>query len=261
AAWGSFAAGMLATGTFEAITGASVAGTGPGAPTATVGMALLAFASLIAPLVLAGVVFAYYVPFIPAILWYAGIISYGIICVEAVAATPLWMLAHLESEGDGLGQRTSHGYLFVLNVLFRPVLMTIGLIAGWLLSNIWGELMHYLLVILYGTSSYGFNGIASVFGYVMSVGIMAALSMMTISKSFSLIHHLPNEVLAWVGGHIKPVGGGEDDSAKHFVAGGMGAYSSAAGKGMQKRSGAAGERVKTALEKAKAAEGKGDKPS
>jgi conjugal transfer/type IV secretion protein DotA/TraY len=246
AAWGAYSAGLLASGLVELI---------PGSPTATIGMVLLTFASIIAPLILAGVIFAFIVPFLPTILWYGGILSYGIICVEAVCGAPLWMLAHLETEGEGFGSRAAHGLLFLLNVLFRPVLMTIGLVSGWLLCNLMGEFLKYLLSILYGSSSYGFSGIASIFTYIASVCVMASLMMMTVSKSFSLIHHLPNEVLAWAGGHIGRIGGGEDDSARHFIAGGAGAYSNAAGKGMQ---GKIDERRKSATNRNKIKNLEGD---
>jgi hypothetical protein len=41
--------------------------------------------------------------------------------------------------------------------------------------------------------------------------IFCYLSYLLISKCFALIHHLPNEVLAWVGGHVGKIGGGEDE--------------------------------------------------
>jgi hypothetical protein len=46
-------------------------------------------------------------------------------------AVPLWMLAHLTFEGDGLHGRGFAGYELLFNVLFRPVLMLIGLFLGY----------------------------------------------------------------------------------------------------------------------------------
>lgn len=233
ATWGVYAAGLGLATTAEVVSGAKVLGSGVGAPTATITILLLTLASFSLPLMIAGLVFAFYVPFIPTILWYSAVLSYGIILIEAVAGAPLWMLAHLETEGEGMGQRTAHGYMFLLNVIFRPVLMVIGLVAGWMLMNIMGQVLQFMISILFGTSSYGFSGIASLFAFIAAICIFALLAYMTVSKCFSLIHYLPNEVLAFVGGYVGKIGGGEDDTVKSALAGGAGAYAGAAQKGMQ----------------------------
>ena len=162
-------------------------------------------------LLIIGLAMAYLLPFLPYILWFSGVISYFIVCVEAVVGAPLWMLAHLETEGEGLGQKTAHGYMFFLNVLFRPVLMVFGLVSGWLLMNILGEFLKYSLSVLYGSSSFSFSGWASIGMFFVTLIIFCYLSYLLISKCFALIHHLPNEVLAWAGGHVAKIGGGEDE--------------------------------------------------
>src|SRR5271167_4904539 len=48
-----------------------------------------------------------------------------------MVAVPLWMLAHLTFEGDGLHGRGFAGYELLFNILFRPVLMLIGLFLGY----------------------------------------------------------------------------------------------------------------------------------
>lgn len=255
ATWTVYGVGMALAAKAEVLSGASIAGFGIGAPTAAITVALLTLAGLTLPLMIAGFIFAFYVPFIPTILWYGAVLSYGIILIEAVVGAPLWQLAYLETEGEGLGQKTAHGFMFLLNVLFRPVLMIIGLVSGWLLMNIMGQLLQFMIMILFGTSSYGFSGIASIFAFIAAICIFALLAYMTVSKCFSLIHYLPNEVLAFVGGYIGKIGGGEDDTIKNAVAGGTGAYAGSAQKGMRKGIGEA----KSGLEKAKEA-GKGNNP-
>ena len=116
-----------------------------------------------------------------------------------------------------MGQKTAHGYMFLLNVIFRPVLMIFGLVGGWLLINLLGEMLKYSLSVLYGSSSFAFSGWASIGAFFMTLIIFCYLSYLLISRGFSLIHHLPNEVLAWVGGHIGKIGGGEDGRAINAV--------------------------------------------
>jgi len=198
-----------------ALTGAGGIGLGVAGGLAAAGgdgvLQVLGLPSLFKILLAIGLAMAYLLPFLPYILWYSGVISYFIVCIEAVVGAPLWMLAHLETEGEGMGQRTAHGYMFLLNVIFRPVLMVIGLVAGWMLMNILGEFLKYSLSVLYGSSSFSFSGWASIGMFFVTLIIFCYLSYLLISKCFSLIHHLPNEVLAWAGGHIGKIGGGEDE--------------------------------------------------
>lgn len=182
---------------------ATVAGDGP--------LQVLGLPTLFKLLFVIGIAMAFFLPFLPFILWFGGVISYGIVCIEAIFGASLWMLAHLETEGEGLGQRTAHGYLFLLNVMFRPVLMIGGLVGGWLLMNILGSVLKYSLSVLYGSSPYAFSGWASIGGFIATLVIFCYLSYLLISRCFSLIHHIPNEVLAWVGGHIGKIGGHEDE--------------------------------------------------
>lgn len=162
-------------------------------------------------LTLLGILMAFFLPFMPFILWFGGVISYFIVTMEAVVGAPLWMLAHLDTEGEGMGQRTAHGYMFLLNVIFRPVLMIFGLVGGWLLMLILGKFLQYSLSVIYGSSSFAFSGWASVGAFLSTLIIFCYLSYILISRCFSLINHLPNEVLAWVGGHIGRIGGQDED--------------------------------------------------
>ena len=197
------------------LTGAGAIGLGVAGGLAAVGggdvLQALGLPALFKILLIIGLAMAYLLPFLPFILWFGEVISYFIVLVEAVVGAPLWMLAHLETEGEGMGQRTAHGYMFLLNVIFRPVLMIFGLVGGWLLVNLLGEILKYSLSVLYGSSAFAFSGWASIGAFFMTLIIFCYLSYLLISRGFSLIHHLPNEVLSWVGGHVGKVGGGEDE--------------------------------------------------
>lgn len=198
-----------------ALTGAGGIGLGVAGGLAVAGgdgvLQVLGLPALFKILLIVGLAMSYLLPFLPYILWFSGVISYFIVCIEAVVGAPLWMLAHLETEGEGMGQKTAHGYIFLLNVIFRPVLMVFGLVSGWLLMNILGEFLKYSLSVLYGSSSFSFSGWASIGMFFVTLIIFCYLSYLLISKCFALIHHLPNEVLAWAGGHIGKIGGQEDE--------------------------------------------------
>lgn len=186
------------------------------------------------PLFGAGLLFAYYLPFLPLIYWVLGVLTWLIIFVEALFGAPLWALSHLlDTEGEGLGQRTAHGYLFLLQLIFRPALMLGGLVAGWLILQFFGGFLRQSLNIFFGSGG-AFSGAAGILGFVACLVMFAYLAWQICSKAFSLIHHLPSEVLAWVGGHASRVGGEErevESRATGVVAGvGRGGGRGAGGK-------------------------------
>lgn len=169
------------------------------------------------PLLFAGVVFAFYVPMIPMIVWYGGILSWFIVVIEAVVAAPLWMLAHMEAEGEGMGEKTAHGYMFLLNLFFRPALMVIGLVVGWGILQVFGVILSYALSIFWGSQDQSFSP-AGLFMAIACLVVFASLSMYTVNKAFSLIHILPDEVFAFVGGHMRGFGGEEAQESHTNVA-------------------------------------------
>lgn len=173
---------------------------------------------ILVPLFFAGLVFAYYVPFIPMIIWYGGVLSWFIIVCEAVVAAPLWMLAHMEAEGEGMGQKTAHGYMFLLNLFFRPAIMVIGLVLGWVVVNIFGFLLAYMLSLFFGSQDQ-YHSPTGLFMFIACLVVFASLSMFTVNKAFSLIHVLPDQVFAFVGGHMKGFGGDEAQDAHTNIVG------------------------------------------
>src|SRR5260363_110891 len=62
---------------------------------------------------------------LPFIIWFGGVVSWFAVVGEAMIAAPLWAMTHLDGDGEGMGPRTPHGYIFLLNLIFRPVFMVI----------------------------------------------------------------------------------------------------------------------------------------
>ena len=68
-------------------------------------------------------------------------------------AAPLWAFAHLDTEGDGLGQRTQTGYLFLVNVLFRPALMVVGLLLAAKMADLLTDMVIQMFPIIMANAS------------------------------------------------------------------------------------------------------------
>src|SRR5690606_38837597 len=77
-------------------------------------------------MILLGIVYAVYIPFVPFITWFTALISYFASVIEGLIAAQVWAFSHLHTDGDGMGQRASRGYIYILNMLLRPGLMVMG---------------------------------------------------------------------------------------------------------------------------------------
>jgi conjugal transfer/type IV secretion protein DotA/TraY len=162
-----------------------------------------------------GVMLSVYLPMLPFIIWFGGITAwFGTVC-EAVVASPLWAFSHLEGDGEGMGQRTAHGYVFLLNLMFRPVFMVLGfLLAGTGIVAL-GTLLNTMFGVAMQNAQYNsVTGIVSILAYiVLYVGMCQTLC----SSLFSLIHVIPDQAFAWVGGQIAARVGGDMHDKTHGV--------------------------------------------
>jgi conjugal transfer/type IV secretion protein DotA/TraY len=142
-----------------------------------------------------GIIIAYVLPMIPWIMWMAGVCGWLILVCEAMIAVPLWMLAHMTFGGDGLHGRAIEGWGLLFNVVFRPVLMVIGLFLGyfifdamsWLIRETFGVATAFTLD--NGWLVTNFIGIGVLLWIFVMTHVIAAL------MSFRLVallpHHLP----------------------------------------------------------------------
>ena len=150
-----------------------------------------------------GLLIAYVLPMIPWVIWVAGVAGYLILVCEAVIAVPLWMLAHMAFEGQGLHGNAIHGYELLFNVLFRPVLMILGLFLGYFIFTA----TSWLIRMSFGIAA-GFvleNGwlVTNMIGMWVLLSIFVLTHITAAILSFRMIylvpHHLP--ALIGFGGH------------------------------------------------------------
>ena len=78
-----------------------------------------------------GFILFYILPFMPFIYFFFALAGWIKSIFEAVVAMPLWALAHLRIDGEGLpGPGATNGYFLLLEILLRPILMLFGLLAS-----------------------------------------------------------------------------------------------------------------------------------
>jgi hypothetical protein len=75
----------------------------------------------------AGMLLAYVLPILPGVFWIFGVVAWVVLVFEAVVAAPLWGLAHIRLDGEGIaGPAGQTGYELFFNIAVRPALMVIG---------------------------------------------------------------------------------------------------------------------------------------
>jgi conjugal transfer/type IV secretion protein DotA/TraY len=143
---------------------------------------------------------AIYIPMIPFVTWMGAILAYAASVIEGLAGGSLHAMAHLDGDGDGLGQRTGHGYIFMVNVLARPSLMIIGFFVASALMIVIGTLQAHLF--LPAMANVQGNSVTGMFSIAAFLLIFFVMNVTLISASFNLIYVITDQVLGFVGGQV-----------------------------------------------------------
>lgn len=78
-----------------------------------------------------GFLLFYILPFMPFLYFFFAVGAWVKGIFEAMVGAPLWALAHLKIEGEGLpGKSAINGYYLIFEVFVRPILIVAGLIGG-----------------------------------------------------------------------------------------------------------------------------------
>jgi hypothetical protein len=150
---------------------------------------------LLTAILMPGIIIAYVLPMIPYVLWMAGVCGWIILVCEAMVAVPLWMLAHMTFGGEGLHGRGIEGWGLLFNVMFRPVLMVIGLFLSYFVYDCMSLLIRQSFGIATGFVLDGGWFVTNMIGVVVLVNIFVMLHVTAALMSFRMVtlipHHLP----------------------------------------------------------------------
>ena len=148
-----------------------------------------------ASMLIPGLTIAFVLPMIPFAMWFAGVMGWIILVCEAVIAVPLWMLAHMTFQGEGLHGRGAEGYSLLFNVIFRPALMVVGLFLGYFVFASGSWLIRQGFGIAAGFTLSNGGLLTNWLGLVVMVSIFVMMHVALAFMSFRMIsllpHHLP----------------------------------------------------------------------
>lgn len=163
----------------------------------------------IVTLLLLGGTLSTYLPMVPFIIWFGAAVNWLVVVGEAIVAAPLWALTHLGGEGDGMGSRTAHGYIFILNVMMRPMLMVIGFLLGGAAVIAGGTLLNQLFGIALANAQ--FNSVTGLLSIIFYLAIYVSMCLNLVHSCFNLIFIVPDQVINWVGGQASATVGRDDN--------------------------------------------------
>lgn len=148
----------------------------------------------------AGFVLYFLVPMLPFMYFIFAVVGWVSEIFEAIVAMPLWALAHIRIEGDGLpGQAASAGYYLIFAIFTRPIFIVFGLIGAYASFMVGIYLLHNTFDIAVqsidnqtGFQAGLFDSLGFTIIYVIIVYNMA-------NTSFQMIDQVPNQIMRWFG--------------------------------------------------------------
>jgi len=152
----------------------------------------------------AGFVLYFMVPLLPFMYFLFAVVGWLSEIFEAIVAMPLWALAHIRIDGDGLpGQAASGGYYLLFMIFIRPIMIVFGLIGAYLTFSVGVFLLNVLFNDTVLNLRADEEGISRATGAIYdAVGftiIYVIIVYNMANSSFKLIDAVPNQILRWMG--------------------------------------------------------------
>ncbi len=166
-----------------------------------------------------GFMLFYILPFMPFIYFFFAFGGWIKSIFEAVVAMPLWALAHIKIDGEGLpGPLATNGYFLLFEIFLRPTLIIFGFLISIslfaALVNTLHDVFHVLTLTATGydleaeifTTSSTLVGGSSTMDYWRSpldelfyTAIYTIIVYMIGLSCFKLIDEIPNNMMRWMG--------------------------------------------------------------
>lgn len=140
-----------------------------------------------------GALLGIYIPLVPFMIFAMTVISWFISVVEAIVAAPLVALGLILPSQEELGA-VKHALEMIANIFLKPMLIIIGLLFS---SKLLKILLLFITLGFKNTTS--ILNSSSIFSWLCVLGIYTGFIIALINKSYSLIYHLPDKVLKWIG--------------------------------------------------------------
>lgn len=186
-----------------------------------------------------GFVLFYVLPFMPFIYFFFAVMTWVKSIFEAMVGLPLWALAHLKIDGEGMpGDAAASGYFYILEIFLRPICILIAFLGGIIifssLVKILNEVFYLVISNLSGhhvaagaagcfetpglagapTESEMTRGTVDQFFYTV---IYTIIVYMMAAPCFKLVDIIPDNIMRWMGAGISSFGSMDGDPSQGLM--------------------------------------------
>lgn len=206
----------------------------------------------------AGFILYYVVPFLPFIYFFFAVMTWVKSIFEAMVGMPLWALAHLRIDGQGMpGEAASHGYFYILEIFLRPLVIIISFLGAIVIFGALVRVLNsifYLVITNLAGNNWDTGGTASITGCFLPPGVTAGggggvsfdinpmkymrgvvdqffytvvyaiIVYLLAAPCFKLVDAIPDNLMRWLGSGISTFGAQDGDPADgliKYVSGGI----------------------------------------
>lgn len=146
-----------------------------------------------------GMTLSLWLPFVPFIFWFQAITDWLVTLMTGIVASSLWAATHI-NVGQSNEDKTTYGYIFLIDVLIRPLLIVMGFIFASLAIIGLGTVVNMMFkTVLINVQADSVTGILSAIGII---GIYARICTGMVARVFGLIPRMPNYVISWIGNKV-----------------------------------------------------------
>lgn len=187
---------------------------------------------------LVGFILFYVVPFMPFLYFFFAVGGWIKGIFEAIVAVPIWAMAHLRIDGEGIpGEAGLQGYFLLFEIFIRPVLIIFGLIAAITIFAAMVRVLNNIFYLAVGnlggfdTSTSSFCGKGTInpaptgsaawargpvdeFFFTIMYAILVYMIGMA---SFKLIDMIPNNILRWISAEVSSFNDSNEDAASGLL--------------------------------------------
>lgn len=198
------------------------------------------FSAIAGITMLIGFMLFYIMPFLPFLYFFFAVGGWVKGLFEAMVGVPLWALAHLRIDGEGLpGQNATYGYFLILEIFLRPIMIIMGLLASITIYSASVKVLNdaYFLAVsnLSGQDPLNKTGCAISGSTNLSDGsaldsfvrgpideffftVMYAIIVYIMGMaSFKLIDEIPNQISRWMGKEVETFNDKRSEAAEGLM--------------------------------------------
>jgi hypothetical protein len=152
---------------------------------------------IVTPIIGLGITLAAYLPLVPSIFWTLAVVGWLLTVAESLFMAPLWAFIHLETDGEGMGQKTEKGYSFIMNLILRPLVLVFTFtIASAVLNAAWAMLGGHIANTMKSVTLFSFTGVFVFIGLCFAI-VTTAMAM--VYKVYGTAIGLADAIPAWLG--------------------------------------------------------------